>query len=137
MQNNEILWLAELYKMLREQKTESEEQLKELNAQIEQIVFKLSELMLESDMPGFKHDGSQFSLVTTTRASAIAGDKTELFNALRDNGFGDLVYETVNANSLSSFVREQIEANGDKLPDWLVGKVNVFEKTGVSLKKSK
>jgi hypothetical protein len=55
---------------------------------------------------------------------------------LRENGFGDLVYETVNANSLSSFVKEQISQNNDKLPDWLMGKVNIFEKTTVSVRKS-
>jgi hypothetical protein len=46
------------------------------------------------------------------------------------------VYETVNANSLSSFVKEQMEENGGEVPAWLSGKVNVFEKTTVSVRKS-
>ena len=46
------------------------------------------------------------------------------------------MYETVNANSLSAFVKEQIEENGDVLPEWLDGLVNVFEKTSVSLRKA-
>jgi hypothetical protein len=133
---NDILRLADIYKMLRDEKKETEDRLKELNCEIEKTAYKLSESMLDNDMPGFKHNGSQFSLVTTTRASAPAGDKTGLFTALRENGYGDLVYETVNANSLSSFVREQTELNGDKLPDWLTGKVNVYEKTTVSIRKS-
>ncbi|WP_370813336.1 gp33 family protein [Ruminococcus callidus] len=32
---------------------------------------------------------------------------------LKENGCGDLVYETVNANSLSAFVKEQIAENQD------------------------
>jgi hypothetical protein len=136
MQENEILRLAEHYKLLRQEKEQTEEHLKALNSQIEQTVYKLSELMLENDMPGFKHKGAQYSLSTVTRASAIAGAKEELYQALRENGFGDLVYETVNANSLSSFVREQTELNGDTLPEWLLGKVNVYEKTTVKLQKS-
>ena len=66
----------------------------------------------------------------------MAGRKEELFAALRGEGYGDLVYETVNANSLSAFVKEQMAENGDALPSWLDGLVNVFEKTGVSLRKA-
>ena len=77
-----------------------------------------------------------FCLTTKTRASAVAGSKEELYSALRDQGYGDLVYETVNANSLSSFVKERIEENEDTLPDWLTGLVNVFEKTTVGVRKA-
>ena len=59
-----------------------------------------------------------------------------MFSALRAGGFGDLVYETVNANSLSAFVKEQVAENGDMLPDWLDGLVNVFEKTTVGVRKA-
>lgn len=63
--------------------------------------------------------------------------KEELFDALRSKGFGELIYETVNANSLSAFVKEQIAENGgDELPDWLKGLVNVFEKTTVTVRKA-
>ena len=62
--------------------------------------------------------------------------KDELFAALRSEGFGDLIYETVNANSLSAFVKEQISENGDALPEWLTGLVNVFEKTTVGVRKA-
>ena len=59
-----------------------------------------------------------------------------MFAALREAGFGDLIYETVNANSLSAFVKEQISENGDMLPGWLSGLVHVFEKTSVSLRRA-
>ena len=71
-----------------------------------------------------------------TRASATADHKDELFKALRAEGYGGLVYETVNANSLSAFVREQISENDDVLPDWLEGLVSVFEKTTVGVRKA-
>ena len=66
-------------------------------------------LMIDVETPSFTRAGFTFSLTTTTRASAMADNKTALFKALRDNGHGGLVYETVNANNLSAFVREQIE----------------------------
>jgi len=77
-----------------------------------------------------------FCLTTKTRASAVAGSKEELYAALRAQGYGDLVYETVNANSLSSFVKERIEESGDALPEWLIGLVNVFDKTTVGVRKA-
>lgn len=63
-------------------------------------------------------------------------EQQRVFGRSGGEGFGDLVYETVNANSLSAFVKEQIEENGDVLPEWLDGLVNVFEKTSVSLRKA-
>ena len=69
-------------------------------------------------------------------AGAAAGRKDELFDALRSEGYGDLITETVNAKSLSGFVKEQITENDDTLPDWLHGLVNVFEKTTVGVRKA-
>ena len=68
-----------------------------------------------------------FCLTTKTRANAAPGHNDELFDALRAEGYGDMITETVNANSLSSFVKEQIAENGDELPSWLHGLVNVGE----------
>ena len=92
--------------------------------------------MAETETQNFTRGGMMFYLTTKTRASAVAGTKEELFDALRAQGYGSLVTETVNANSLSSFVKEQMEANGEALPDWLAPLVNVFDKTQVALKKA-
>ncbi|MDR1364060.1 MAG: hypothetical protein LBJ32_00265, partial [Oscillospiraceae bacterium] len=70
------------------------------------------------------------------KASPIASLKDELFKNLKEQGYGDLVYETVNANSLSSFIKEQISENKDKLPIWLDGLINLYEKVSVSVRKS-
>jgi hypothetical protein len=107
-----------------------------INAKIDETDYRLSELMAESETQNFTRGGVMFYLVTKTRASAVAGCKEELFAALRREGYGELVTETVNANSLSSFVKEQIEENEDILPDWLSGLVNVFEKTSVGVRKA-
>ena len=128
--------LAERLKTLRDQKQETEQSLKVINEQIDDIDYRLSELMAESETQNFTRSGVMFYLTTKTRASAAADSKDELYAALKEQGFGDLVYETVNANSLSSFVKEQMEENGDALPDWLDGLVNVFDKTSVGVKKA-
>ena len=128
--------LADRLRALRDEKAEAEQRVKEINAEIDEVHYRLSELMAESETQNFTRAGTMFCLTTKTRASAMAGRKDELYSALRGEGYGDLVYETVNANSLSAFVKEQIAENGDALPAWLNGLVNVFEKTSVSLRKA-
>jgi hypothetical protein len=136
MDSEKMFETAEQLKSLRDQKQETEQLLKEINDQIEETDYRLSELMAESETQNFTRSGTMFYLTTKTRASAVAGSKDELYSALKKQGFGDLVYETVNANSLSSFVKEQIGENEEKLPSWLAGLVNVFEKTTVGVKKA-
>jgi len=136
MNDNAMFELADRLKELREAKKAVEEELKSINAEIDDVEYRLSELMISSETQNFTRAGTKFCLSTTTRASAAAGMKEELFDALRSKGFGELIYETVNANSLSAFVKEQIAENGDELPDWLKGLVNVFEKTTVTVRKA-
>lgn len=136
MDSEKMFELADTLRSLREEKTEAEQRLKEINAAIDEADYRLSELMAETETQNFTRAGMMFCLTSKTRASAKAGRKEELFAALRGEGFGDLVYETVNANSLSAFVKEQTAENGDQLPAWLDGLVNVFEKTSVSLRKA-
>ncbi len=131
-----IYALAEQLKQLREEKKDAEQRVKDINAEIDKTEYALVQMMAETETQNFTRAGTMFSLTTKTRASAVAGRKDELFSALKENGFGDLIYETVNANSLSAFVKEQISENQDTVPDWLSGLVNVYEQTSVSVRKS-
>lgn len=63
--------------------------------------------------------------------------KEALFDVLRANGYGDLITETINAGSLSSFVKEQIAENEDVLPGWLDGLVNVSDTVNVGVRKAR
>lgn len=128
--------LAEQLKQLREEKKDAEQRVKDINAEIDKTEYALVQLMAETETQNFTRAGTMFSLTTKTRASAMAGRKDELYSALKENGFGELVYETVNANSLSAFVKEQIAENQDTVPEWLSGLVNVYEQTSVSVRKS-
>ena len=128
--------LADQLKTLRDQKKNLEKEIKDVNARLEEVDYSLATAMAESETQNFTRSGVLFCLTNTTRASAAADHKEELFTTLRKEGYGDLVYETVNANSLSAFVKEQIAENGDSLPEWLNGLVNVFEKTAVGVRKA-
>ena len=136
MEETKLFEWADKLKALREQKDELEAELKQVNMDIDNADWHMSNLMAETETQNFTRAGTMFCLTTKTRASAKAGQKDELFAALRGEGFGDMITETVNANSLSSFVKEQIAENGDVLPDWLSGLVSVFEKTTVGVRKA-
>ena len=137
MQQEKMFELADKLKALRDQKDALEAELKQVNMDIENADWHLSTLMAETETQNFTRAGTMFCLTTKTRASATEGMKDELFGALRAEGFGDLIYETVNANSLSAFVKEQIAESDDALPQWLSGLVNVFEKITVGVRKAR
>ena len=132
----QILTLAQTLKTLRDTKSETESEVKNLNAEIEKITAELSGLMTENEMPSFTHSGFTFSLSTRTFASPLAGDKETLYAALRENGYADLITETVNSNTLSATVSGLIEENDDALPEWLEGKVSTYDKVSVRIAKS-
>ena len=142
MENNRLFELADELKALRDRKDALEAELKQVNMDIDNVDWHLSTLMAETETQNFTRAGTMFCLTTKTRASAKEGMKDELFSALRAEGFGDLIYETVNANSLSAFVKEQIAetaeslGGSDTLPTWLDGFVNVFQKTTVGVRKA-
>ena len=75
--------------------------------------------MAEQELDKFTRNGSTFYLNSRLFASPAAGRKEELFAALKKNGYGSLVTETVNANTLASFCEEQVAAHQDVLPAWL------------------
>ncbi len=128
--------LADRLKELRDTKKELEQKLKLINAEIEGVDFNLANAMMESETQNFTRSGVMFCLTNTTRASVATERKDELFEALRTEGYGGLIYETVNANSLSAFIKEQMSENNNQIPDWLNGLVNVFEKTTVGVRKA-
>ena len=136
MESNDLFALADELRELKETKKRLEDELKAVGSDIDRVDADLAKRMIDAETQNFTRNGTMFCLTNTTRASATAGRKDELFESLRTAGYGDLVYETVNANSLSAFVKEQTTENGDILPEWLDGLVTVFERTTVGVRKA-
>jgi len=136
MESNDLFALADELRELKETKKRLEDELKTVGLEIDRVDAVLAQRMVDAETQNFTRNGTMFCLISMTRASAAAGRKDKLFEALREAGYGDLVYETVNANSLSAFVKEQTTENGDTLPEWLDGLVTVFEKTTVGVRKA-
>lgn len=133
---SDIFELADKLKELKARKKELEDAAKEISTEIETVDQEMVQMMIDQEMQNFSRAGTLFYLNTKTYTSPVAEKKPELFTALKDEGFGDLIKETVDSRSLSAFVNEQIEENDDKLPDWLDGLVNTFDKTTIGMRKA-
>lgn len=132
---NRIFDLADQLKAAKDKKKELDAESKELGAKIEELDLALSDAMADAECERFSRNGSTFYLNTRLYASPIAGQKEAMFQALKENGYGGLVTETVNANTLASFVKEQMAENNDEVPAWISAVVNTFEKVSVGIRK--
>ena len=96
--------MADRLKTLQEQKKDLEAQTKALGAEIAELDEQLSDAMTEAELDRFSRNGSTFYLKSRLFASPASDRKDEMMQALKDNGYGSLVVETVNANTLASFI---------------------------------
>lgn len=136
MTNTEIFEMADRLKALQEEKKDLEAQTKALTVEIANLDEQLSDAMTEADLDRFSRNGSTFYLKSRLFASPASGRKDEMIKALKENGYGSLVVETVNANTLASFIKEQREATDLDIPPWLGDTVSTFEKVSVGIRKS-
>lgn len=123
--------LSEQFVSAKERKAELEAELKAVKAEIERLDRDLSDEMALMEYDNFSRKGKTFFLRSRLFASPKSGCKEELFSVLREKGYGDMITESVNANTLSSFVKEKREENNGEIPEWLNEVVNSYEKISV------
>ena len=116
MDNAQIFAMADRLKALQEEKKALEASAKALGTEIAALDDKLSDAMTEAELDRFSRSGCTFYLKSRLFASPAAGCKEEMMQALKDHGFGTLVVETVNGNTLASFLKEQREETGEDIP---------------------
>ena len=131
-----IFQLADRLKQLKNQKKVLEGELKSNNAEMEAVGDELSQAMLDEEMANFVRSGQMFYLTTKLYANADKDRKQELFQWLKQNDYGDMVQESVNANTLAAFVRELLDER-DKLPAELEDLITIHERTLVAMRKAK
>ena len=135
--NEAIFNLADELSALKAEKEELDAKLKALNLEIETVDGKLTEAMTNAEVDKFTRNGNTFYLKSRLFASPIAERKVEFLKALRDNDCGNLITEQVNANTLSSWVKEYNEANNCERPSFLPEELlNIYTKVNVGIRKS-
>ncbi len=130
----ELFATADTLADLRDQKKKAEDALKEINEMISQTEEQLVAQMVEEEMQNFTRNGRQFVLTTRTYANAKSGMMPALCTWMRENGLKDMVKESIHPKTLQAWVKEQIEEVG-ALPEDLSELVNVYEKSGISIRK--
>lgn len=128
--------LADKLKDAKARKKELEEETKANNALIDELEKQLAEEMADKEVDRFSRSGSLFFLSSRLFASPKAGEKDAMISALRANGYGDLVTESVNANTLAAFAKERIaEDESGELQAWLGEVITTYEKISVGIRK--
>ena len=136
MEKSIIFEMADRLKSLKKQKKDLEDSVKAIGSEIEELDRQLSDAMTEAELDRFSRNGSTFYLHSRLYASPSTGRKDAMMQALKQNGYGSLVVESVNSKTLSSFVREQMEANEGNIPSWLGDTISTYEKISVGIRKS-
>ena len=136
MEKSVIFEMADRLKSLKKQKKDLEDSVKAIGSEIEELDRQLSDAMAETQLDSFSRNGSTFYLYSRLYASPSTGRKDAMMLALKQNGYGSLVVESVNSKTLSSFVREQMDANEGNIPSWLSDTVSAYEKISVGIRKS-
>lgn len=99
----------------------------ENNKAVEACKKDLADMMLAEETTKVTRSGFSYSLQEKTRYSKKAGHDEELFELLRENGLGDIIKETVNAQTLQGAMSNLAAENDDELPEEFAEVINVYE----------
>lgn len=120
------LWIT------KQQEKLAKEQYDGLKSERMEMEETLNAMMENEGVQSFRTDEATFYRREDIYANVKKENQDQFFDWLRSQGFGDLIYETVNHRTLSGFVRERMEEGGDDLPDY----INVTVKKTVGTRKA-
>lgn len=132
----EITELIDRYKALLDRKEELAEETKRNNADVAECRDQLAQAMIEAEVDQVGRHGINWQLKPTTKYSKKAGKDDELFELLREHGLGDLIKETVNAQTLQGAMSELASENDDELPEEFAEVISVYEYMDISRRKA-
>jgi flagellar basal body L-ring protein FlgH len=127
--------LADQFQEAKDRAEAAELEAKEARQTRDELKQLLIDAMLEEETDSIGRNGRRYSLQAKAKYSKRSGMDQELFAALRADGLGDIITETVNANTLSATMRELSEENGGTLPEEYEDCINVYEYTDISVRK--
>lgn len=120
---------------LEDRKIELEEAVKAVKAQLKEAEEELFNRMVDEDIETARAAGYTFTRRDTPHYSCRGDNQEELYKALRKEGYGSLIRETVHAGTLNAFVREQVDGNGGAMPGYMDGLVDVYWSHDISRRK--
>ena len=129
------------YEVLLDKKDQLAQDTKDNNAAIDKLKAEIAETMIDEDIPSQGYGDYVYSLQDkikySKRGEAELQEKgLDFFEVLREHGFGDIIKETVNANTLQSTMKAVADENDGELPPELDEIVSSYEMTDISRRKS-
>ena len=127
--------------VLLDKKDQLAQDTKDNNAAIDKLKAEIAETMIDEDIPSQGYGDYVYSLQDkikySKRGEAELQEKgLDFFEVLREQGFGDIIKETVNANTLQSTMKAVADENDGELPPELDEIVSSYEMTDISRRKS-
>lgn len=113
-----LLEMVRNYQALLEEKDCLAECTKANNAAIEVAKNEIAQQMIDDDCPRISSGGYSFSLTQKTSYSKkseadLAEAGVDFFEVLREEGLGDIIKETVAAQTLQSTIKAFVEEHGE------------------------
>lgn len=113
-----LLEMVRNYQALLEEKDRLAECTKANNAAIEAAKNEIAQQMIDDDCPRISSGGYSFSLTQKTSYSKkseadLAEAGMDFFEVLREEGLGDIIKETVAAQTLQSTIKAYVEEHGE------------------------
>ena len=123
------------YRALLDRKEQLAEATKENNRAIEAARDALASAMIDEETLQISREGYSYTLSPKTKYSKVAGQDEALKETLRSFGLGDLICETVNAQSLQGAMSDLAEENDGELPEEFEELINVYTINDVTRRK--
>lgn len=136
------------YKELLDKKEDLAKQVKENNAAKEKLEQEICQMMIDEEKPNTVVDGFSYSLSQKIMYAKKSEEKlaeieattgVSFFDALREQGLGDIIVEKVDPRTLQSTVANlaaEAEDNGEELPEELTEYLSIYEKLSISKRKA-
>lgn len=131
-----ISLLADAYSEALAAQKEAEASLKDAKEVATRLKEELVEAMVLEETDSIGRNGKKYSLVGKRKFSKRAGSEEELFSLLREQGLGDIITETVNANTLNAAMNALADEMGGALGEEWDGCINLYEYTDISVRKA-
>lgn len=132
-----ILEQVDTYRALLDEKERLTDETKANNKAIEAARDALAQTMLNEEMPKLTRNGYSYTLQQKVKYSKASGMDEALMENLRNYGLGDLIKETVNAQSLQGAMSNLAAENDDELPEEFEDCVKKYEFYDVARRKDK
>lgn len=132
----ELLQKIDDYNALLRRKEELSELTAQNNKDIEAARRSLADEMIDADVEKIVRDGFSFTLSEKVQYSKKGGVDGELFDALREDGLGDIIKEKVDPRTLQAALKEMAERNDGELPEQYRDLISVYRYMDVGRRKA-